>query len=368
MKRTIIMATAATAMLAGCMKTEVNPVVMPAQEISYQAVTGPNTKADNLDPNGFSTNNVFMSYAYRLLGTDKTWENNKSEAEVHIPGATIGYSKTEDSPVGVWRSTGNDRYYWPNEGTVTFFAWSNNKAKDDTHATSLVAGTVGCEKETGIKVTDYNALSNKNFDFMVADIQKDLSSNGQTYGYTGVPTLFRHKMCQVKYSIKTNVLYTITDFWIDELSFENIYQTADYSQFDYDEWKTKGTPVKFTYNSSNYNEALSVNAYPEEAHWTTLPCEDQFYFIPQMFNDDASIKIQYSIQTGEGVKTNVTNTKKLKDIFPEGWKKNKIYTINITVGLNEILWDPSIVDWESGTDADWPLIDPGKTEDEGAGE
>lgn len=366
MYKNLFIAAAAVAVLASCTKNEVNPVSVPEKEISYQAVVGPKTKGLTPSQSSFSTENVFVSYGYRLMGSDKNWANDKAEAELYIDGATIGYQSGEGASTGVWRSVGNDRYYWPNNGSVTFFAWSNNKKKDDVNATSLVAGTVSCTKENGIKVEGYNARSNKNYDFMVADIAADKNSNENTYEYTGVPTLFRHKLCQVKYSVKTDVTYTLTKFWINSLAFNNIYQTADYRQYNTDSWTPTGSKISSVpYSSASYTEALTTEIYPSTGHWTD-GSNDQFYFIPQAFGDDAILEITYTIKTGDAEETQLTKSIKLKNLFPDGWVKNKIYTINISLGLKEILWDPAVENWDTDVNVDWPLIDSGSTVGAGA--
>lgn len=366
MYKNLFIAAAAVAVLASCTKNEVNPVSVPEQEISYQAVVGPKTKGLTSTQSSFSTENVFVSYGYRLMGSSKNWANNKADAILYIDGATIGYQSGDGASTGVWRSVGTDRYYWPNNGSVTFFAWSNNKKKDDANATSLVAGTVSCAKENGIKVAGYNAQSNKNYDFMVADIAEDKKSNENLYEYTGVPTLFRHKLCQVKYSVKTDVTYTLTKFQINSLAFNNIYQTADYSQYNpdnnNDKWTSTGSKALSVpyYSSTSHTGDLSTSIYPATNYWTD-GINDQFYFIPQTFDDDAILEIKYTIETEGATGTQLTKSIKLNELFPDGWVKNKIYTINISLGLKEILWDPAVENWDPAVDVNWPLIDSGST-------
>lgn len=358
MNSKVIMALAAAAALASCAKNEVAPVSAPEQEISYQTVTGPNTKAAT--QYSFSEDNVFVSYAYRLDG-DKTWSDNKENAEIYIDGVTIGFTPGTGSNPGVWRSIGMDRYYWPDNGSLTFFAWSNNKKKGDAHASELVSGTVSCPKESGITVSGYDARTNLNFDFMVAVPQYDRTKNISSHGYTGVPTVFGHKMCQVKYSVKTNVEYTVTKFWIDKVKFDGICQKGNYSQLDYDAWTPDETSkTAYAYASSNNTAELGQDIYPETTHWDTTT--EQYYFIPQQFTSiDQKVRIEYSIQTGVAAPIKYYAEKKLSEIFPQGWEKNKKYTIDIVLGLNEVLWDPAIEDWETGTvsGGDWSLIGGG---------
>lgn len=357
MKRTIILATAATAMLTGCVKTEVNPVAVPEQEISYQTVVGPKTKATSsvLNPA-----NKFVSYAF-LLPAGKDWANDKAEAVDYIKGVTI--SKVND----VWRDP-NNQWFWPNQGTLTFFAWSANSSS------AQKPSNVTCDKANGITVESYNASSdNKNVDFMVADIQMNQKQNKEVGDAKGVPTYFKHKMCQVRYNIKTDHAYTYSEFYINSVTFINIYQSAKYQQFNVaGEWIFDGfAKTSQTYSSSSTNTVKLSNeqGYPDPTSWTP-DGSDQFYFIPQTFSGDengAKLEIEYSIKTNLGVLTTETKTATLflndTNLFgTTGWEANKIYTINITLGLNQIFWAPTVEEWETGTvgtaegDTDWEIV------------
>lgn len=357
MNSKVIMALAAAAAFASCAKNEVVPVTAPEQEISYQTVTGPNTKADV----AYKTENVFVSYAYRLEGAGSTWAADKDQAILYIDGEVIRHYDGEGTS-GVWKASNGNHYYWPDNGNLTFFAWSTNRT---TCKLETNGGNVACDKENGIYATGYDASLNKNYDFMVADKKENMTANESDYGYTGVPTLFRHKMCQVKYSVRTNVTYPKTNFWIDNLELKNIYQEGDYSQ-NHDGWDFTGKNAdkSYKYSSAQNSTELKETIYPLESHWVEATCVDQFYFIPQIFNsesEDQVLRIEYTIKTGNAAETKYYAEKKLSEIFPEGWKKNMKYNVDIILGLNEVLWAPGVADWETGTvvDGGWSLIGGG---------
>lgn len=362
MYKNLFIAAAAVAVLASCTKNEVNPVSVPEQEISYQAVVGPKTKGDlTEDKSKFSTGNVFKSYAY-ILEDNKVWPTNADEASPYINGAVISYVQ------GVWKSN-NNPYFWPkNEGaSLTFFAWSTNSG-----TVELSAGSVSCDPDNlkGITVSGYDSKTNKNVDFMVADVAFNKKNNGTvpTYEKVGVPTLFHHELCQVKYKINLNHAYTAVEFHLKSLKFNGISQKADYTQRQTTgSWHNWGTGEPFTYLSSEVNPDVKLSyyenvndAYPTDAK--VAEYEDQYYFIPQPLTE-ATMTINYEIitKTGSGdetTKQDVVKSVSLKsaELFPNGWEKNKIYTINITLGLDEILWDPAVQDWEE-EDKNWSLID-----------
>lgn len=372
MKRTIILATAAAAMLTGCVKTEVNPVAVPEQEISYQTVVGPKTKT--IDPAHqivFSTDNRFKSYAY-YLPEGKAWDTNKNDAEEYIIGAEI-FNKNN-----LWKSHGYP-YFWPKDGgKLTFFAWSVYRPDVDLASNG---GTVSCTPADGIKATGYDAGKNKNYDFMVADIKIDQSENQNEYSTKGVPTRFRHKLCQVKYKIKTNSEYQYIKFYLTSLTINNIWQKGNYAQEGTPEWSFKESEdadydkINVPYSSAaNYTGELGQTPWPGAGE--PLTANDQYYFIPQLLQD-AELELKYKIFTQnpgttgvsqEITKTIALNSADVKSIFyNKGWEANKKYTINITIGLNEILWDPIVEDWTDEISNEWSSIDPGTTADEGAG-
>ena len=73
--------------------------------------------------------------------------------------------------------------------------------------------------------------------------------------------------------------------------------------------------------------------------------------MPQTFSDEtAKVAVSYQVTYGStGITDEVTIEKDLKSIFTAGWKPGYQYTLNIVIGLDEVLWDPAIQEWETGT-------------------
>lgn len=183
---------AALATLAACSKTEVTPVASNVNsEITFNVA--PRTKALSQNQTDFDHNNVFVSYAY-YLGHGKTWAANNSEAQMYIDGSTISYNGN------LWKNE-TTSYYWPKDGgSLTFFAYSYNK-KDMTVGDNSGFACVWAVGEDGQYQGGINGhfdvATNKNVDFLVADIAADKTENKNSYAHTGVPTLFRHKLSMV---------------------------------------------------------------------------------------------------------------------------------------------------------------------------
>lgn len=326
MYKKLFFAAAVAATFAGCTKNEVNPVETPDLEITYQAIVNPKTKAG--EPK-FNEGHVFQSYAY-LLPSEKTWENNAADATLFIKAATISYNGT------AWKDADNS-YYWPKNGKLTFLSWTLDKNSLDLPE----GASAKCDQTNGVQITGFNLSDTSQDNLMVADVAADKTANENEYNYTGVPTLFRHKLCKVKCVVAAGANNPEgTTISVESLTFGNIAQKGDYVQFPVDpdkEWKnlTGRTPVGFDVPSTGIVKEGSVES-------------NVLFFIPQTFEDTQLVTITYTVTDNAGIATPYTQTIALNNtaIFgTTGWEMNKSYTLTITIGLEEILWDPAEEPW-----------------------
>ena len=103
---------------------------------------------------------------------------------------------------------------------------------------------------------------------------------------------------------------------------------------------TGGTTIIYDGTPSSYTTAVTPNHTPATNGYLLV--------LPQTFDDDAVIILNYTIKTYNGtewVNDKVTKSIKLKDIHTE-FEMNKKITYNFTIGLNQIYWAPSVVNWE----------------------
>ncbi len=330
MKKVFVFA-AVVAALASCAKNEV--ALTPAaekSEISYNVA--PKTKGLSDTQSDFAKANVFASWAY-YLPKGKNWDANKADAQDYIVNSTISYQEGTST----WKET-KKSYYWPKDGgSLTFFAYSLNKANlnlegGDSHFT--------CETATGVSgAIDLDA--NKNTDFLVADIAKDKTASVKTYSYNGVPTLFRHRLSRVACTVAKAEDYQNKKFELTSIKFLKVSHFGTYAQLPKDTIAAGTTLADEKY--TNDTQLITTTA-------TAVDKEDVVIYMPQSFADNANAKIEvkYTITTTVGdseVKEECTFTKSLKDIFPNNWEMGKKYTVNLTFSLNEITWDPAVEDW-----------------------
>ena len=192
-------------------------------EISYQVISG-RTKALEAYP----TTVPFVSSAW-YLPQGKKWDANKADAQLYISSAVIRH----DDATNKFKAT--TPYYWPNKGSLTFMAYSLDKTNSPAY--SPETGKIRITKD-GVVVTDWATNgSDKKIDLMVADIVKDKSANGTSYGMVGVPIVFRHILSKVAVTAFIEKEEPGKEIFLNEIIFRNVYGKAD---FNGSEWTNRG--------------------------------------------------------------------------------------------------------------------------------
>lgn len=357
MNKHIFYIAAACVALASCVKNEVR-VNAPDQEITFQTVS---TKAGGT---AFETDKHFFSYAYFLKKGD-TWDANHAGAQTYIDNALITY----DSPAagkGYWAAKDN-KYYWPKQGSLTFFAWTDNTIHNSTSnpAPSVTGATVSCAHDTGIKITDYSVKDNLNKDILVAEIAKDKKSNETATGgwENGVPTVFRHALAKVEFKVNKKKAYENVTFKVKSITLNGVSTKGTFTQGSPAEslgWSNQDTPEDlsvFTGDVEVTKIAEQAPQAPAEFDALNPGTGDYSIVLPQNFdNGTPTLTIVYEIiTTSTHFTETVTETKALNAIYTDNWKSKKNYVLKITLGLNEIYWDPSVEGWDDSTVIDIPL-------------
>ena len=346
MKKYIMVAAVASVALASCTKNEVKPVEVEP-EITYQTIS---TKAGTAAMNEA---NHFISYAY-FLEKGNNWDSNSSSAKAYISAAEISFQ------TDCWKAAKS--YYWPKQGSLTFFAWSDNDA------TPSVTPTPTCSITNGIEVSSYDITANRNVDFLVADIVKDQTKNTTTVGTwkTGVPTVFKHALSKLVFkvvTVKGGTEHSYTNdnvtFTVKSIKLKGVNNKLTYSQ----DWQTASTASKHTWKDPDPAEEIDVPVFTGEyiasnSATALTPAEgDYSIVIPQSFDANDVLEIIYEIKTefisGHPVTETVTiNDKKLSEVYTAKWEPGKEYTLTIKLGIDEVLWVPTVEDWATGTTAD----------------
>lgn len=348
MKR-FFLAALAIAAIASCTKNEVVSPENQSQEITFQTVVGPATKALDATQEKFDEGNKFYSYAF-FLPQGKDWDTYFASANKYITGSLI--EDTNLTPDAYSWKNASATYYWPKQGYLTFFAWTDNTPNPTLSGSSTY---ILCENNTGIQVLNYSVTDNQNKDMMVAAIAKDKTANQNEYLTSGVPTLFSHILSNLTFKVKTDLDYSASaSFALKSLTLKNVYVDGDYTQ---------GSPnPSTTFWNNHTTTAASLPVYTNDTGFpVTLnsadnvlePASGNYYIVmPQTFDTvTPTIEVVYTIETnytGTPVVETVTVEKDLKTIYTE-WEPGKRHELTISLSLSEILWDPATLDWVEET-------------------
>lgn len=214
LKRLII--TAVLVLTLGCCTKIVQQSgPMDNTEISYQVISN-RTKAPL---EAYPTTVPFVSSAW-YLPQGKKWDANKADAQLYISSAVISY----DSATNRFKAA--TPYYWPKKGSLTFMAYSPESTK------------IQITKDKGVEITGWETNgSDKRTDLMVADIVKNKSANGTSYGMVGVPIVFRHILSKVAVTAFIEDGVSGKEIFMNKIIFRNVYGKAD---FNGSEWTNRG--------------------------------------------------------------------------------------------------------------------------------
>lgn len=200
--------------LGCCTKIVQQSGPMDNTEISYQVISN-RTKAPL---EAYPTTVPFVSSAW-YLPQGKKWDANKADAQLYISSAVISY----DPATNVFKAA--TPYYWPKKGSLTFMAYSPESAK------------IQITKDKGVEITGWETNgSDKRIDLMVADMVKNKSANGTSYGMVGVPIVFRHILSKVAVTAFIEKEEPGKEIFLNRIIFRNVYGKAD---FNGSEWTNR---------------------------------------------------------------------------------------------------------------------------------
>lgn len=377
MKKSILLAAAAIAALAGCSKVEVKSVDEAPARISWNAVVGKHSTKAPVEGTTFSTGLSFKTFAfYNANGT--AWPTG---ASLYIDNQEVNYYAAAVAPfvANSWHTlTAN---YWPKQGSLTFFSYSfANKPVSFT-------GNLTCTAADGLKLVGYdvNETGNKNSDFMVADIKDGQRQNTTSAAGAekGVPTIFRHALTQiVGFYVETKDNYKGAALAagskvieVNSIKIVNAYSKGDYTMTNNavtrsESWGNQSDPKTYEYTPvAGKSEALNGTA--------AVLVNDQKIFLPQDFAPSGytytgvsllekslerqtlayktavaavgHIELNYTIKTYTDAthfsEETVTELIALEEIGNWGINKKITYNIKIDLSSNIIYWDPTVVAW-----------------------
>ena len=263
---------------------------------------------------------------------------------------------------------GNSRpYYWPTSGTLDLFAyhpWFEGEQIKVVDQNNEIIGFAG-------EAID---IANSQYDLMYTDML--IGRTAADAGTTGIPMTMHHALTQVVVNIKKTE--ATPKLVVTKVTLNNVFLKADAFSRWYIPDNTNNTikkaSVHWNWNEQDPgNSRTAAFAMPNvQTDATTLEGKagveittdlkqygDGALIIPysyagignhNKYECQTSITIEYTFDNG-GVESEVTHTIDLNagitDVNNKArWEIAKKYTYNITIGLNQILFEPMVDEWD----------------------
>ena len=336
MKKLFFIAALAGAALVSCTKNEVAPSVQQ-DEITFLApVVGAQTKVNGLIGSTYNTGESFDVWCVHNAGDITEW------------GGAVYFSNVKATYDGT--STGwilSPKYYWPATGKLSFVAMSPSIDKatsyDNTNGFQITDAWMQGNDETKIVDLMYSdeSLNNAKADYNLDGEEK----TGDANTYKGVDIKFNHALSYLTFKVKSAADYTTTTkFKLNKITLSGVYTAGTFNQKAADPWTEDTSGEKGTYIAYNnasgleFDYSLAVDAPAQEGK--------EIILLPQALTaSQQKITVNYQISTDNG--TSWINQEQVADIKGAitSWEMGKKYIYTITIGMNEIIFDPAVADW-----------------------
>lgn len=368
----MFLAAVAAMVLAGCTKDE---SIVEQQEIGFQplAYKASQTKADtagdetrSTTTNQQTTDNVitdafyptngpsFGLFAYQLDGVSQgTFDANNAKAKLYIDNKPVKYTSN------YWRT--EPKSFWPLQGSLTFIAYSPFGVSASHCINEVTTNEQVTKLSSVLTIDDFQAGTKEQKDLMWSNLSKDNIANSTNYDadgnntdtYDGVPILFNHALCRIKITAKTAEDYSgFATYNLKQIQVVGLKDNATLTVTD-DEAVWSGASAALTdfdfFAGNTLLTATSedVNYKNEEAAGNGLLA------IPQSLNG-VQLLVTYTMTVDPNNQVDddevVTETTKVVTLFKddvlETLEQNKVYTLNLSISANEILYSPDVVAWD----------------------
>jgi len=314
MKKLILTAAAAMMVLASCTKTTVESIDGP-KEIAFKTIESNLTKA--LTTIGESNNSTMGVYAFIHSTAGEYFSN-------------ISFGGNADG----WKGT--TPQYWPLTGALDFVVYSpytdNTGNYKATYTSKVLTLTIPDNKDSQ---TDY---------LYGAEYFNDLSGTGgnrytNPKNATPVNVNMKHALAKIQISVKGSSAVKVNKITLNDLThagtititYNNSTDEATPTATPDEDYTKVGKPL-YDAGTDTYTPLHADNALANTQTALVFPGTAQ-----------TSFTITYKI--GENP-TELTTTYDLPDTE---WESGKLYTYNITITAYEILFNPSVETWGTGT-------------------
>ena len=389
MKKLFFIAAIAGAALVSCTKNELAPSATEQHEITFSnPVSQVVTKVNDLVPATYTTTIPFAVYAdhhFDNFATAATAANTDEAAfssymrGTNSEGVVVTYDDTEitiddETYDKYWKPV--SKYYWPTKGYLSFAAYSPSSIADDM--------SIEYTAKNGVYIAEYTTpevgaqhdlmLSNRTTD----QLRSDMGINVGGTSYDGVNIAFNHVLSAISFIVKTdedeNKDYAKEGYSIilDELTVKNAYNKGSLTQFatNYDTavnlstvwtkvwnenttgYKVNSTAVTLTDSKNTTNKAVGQWATNNQADLILIP--QALDHNGETAGGEVYVEVKYTVKHADMPAKGIQYTHNLPLGQSFGtWEPNTRYLYTIIIGMEEIVFAPTIVtDWAApvGTD------------------
>ena len=363
MKKLFFIAAIASAALVSCTKNEVAPIAQD-QEITFATpVVGNLTKVAGEIGTNYDKNEKFVVFGWYC----EEDSFNPANASVYMNAVTVQHNGDINASVdagdqGAWEPV--TTFYWPKNGKLTFSAYSPLDAT--SHCTA-----VDCDKTTGLHLTDFTVQLDPayQYDLLYSDrAYNKTTSNGEMNAmYDGVDSQFRHALSSIHVNVKNDKTYPAGTITVNKIELQNVYCTADFK-----ENLTSGTESESATSSAweafDNEQTVVLGQTNQEVVYDKAKYGTTALLIPQTFahsTKTVSLYVEYTIKNEDGSVLPQKATFKLNEYtgtiggvdagLLTQWTKGYRYTYNLTFGLTEVYFAPSVETWKD-VDVVFPAI------------
>ena len=359
MKKLTILAVLVLAAGASCTKQVPVTNNSPDLPLSFNAVTGVQTKAD-INSAVYPTSSSFDVWALYTGSTDFSYNTAYTEG-TDASMFMSGVAQTYDANYNAWKNAG---YYWPKAGKLTFWAVSPTAASPTV---DLLSASKTITK-SGWTLTD--AAADEAKDLMFSDIvankqASDYQGNGVDdttpandggfTDYQGVNILFHHALSRIEFKAKkgtrvnTNENLSITNITVSGAKSVGTMTVTAPGVL------TEGTPTSaFAAGDANVvwgslSTPLALTPVTSETAALTTDAATvgtARLVIPQTTNGVVSFTVTVK-STINNVSATKDYTYNLLDAHSGVWEWGKKYIYTLVLNEDNIYFDPKVVDWTS---------------------
>jgi hypothetical protein len=194
---------------------------------------------------------------------------------------------------------------------------------------------------------------------------KDQTSNGSVNNYpeasptyAGVPILFKHALCRIKITAKTAEDYSgFATYNLKQIQVVGLKDNATLTVTnDAAVWSDPPSTTLGDFDFYKDNQLLTKDSEPVIYKNAETP-GNGLLAIPQSLDANVKLLVTYTMtvdpddsKTGDEVVTEITKPVTLNTQLAS-LEKDKVYTLNLSISANEILYSPDVVAWDETDNA-----------------